>query len=126
MARPRATVETVNDNPRAWTNSSLEKPSALRYGTAGTTNTPVAPVSTPVIAPTTGDSSRSAVAGTERRGRKSASSAYAASTPPRATDGHRDEPEVKRPIPTPVPRHTQSIMGSSRRMIASRCGPVAN
>ncbi|KWE30855.1 hypothetical protein WT49_22405 [Burkholderia territorii] len=43
-----ATVDAVNDNPSAWIRSSFGRRNACRYGTAGTTNTPVAAVTTPV------------------------------------------------------------------------------
>src|SRR5664280_300629 len=51
-----ANVDTVNDNPRAWTSSSFSSPMACRYGTAGMTKTPVAAVISPVTAPTIGPS----------------------------------------------------------------------
>ncbi|MFC7608316.1 hypothetical protein [Teichococcus aestuarii] len=64
-----ARVETVKDRPSACTMSSRPSPSAPRKGTAGMTNTPVAPVTAPVASPTSGAAQGSARSGTRSAGR---------------------------------------------------------
>ncbi|KAG1177624.1 hypothetical protein G6F35_016372 [Rhizopus arrhizus] len=65
-------VDTVNASPSACTSSSRCNPSDCRYGTAGITNTPVAPVTTPESAPTSGPSQRSRRCGTRNTGASNA------------------------------------------------------
>jgi hypothetical protein len=52
------TVEVVKEIPIAWISASRWNPNACRYGTAGTANTPVTAVTSPVTTPTKGPSQR--------------------------------------------------------------------
>lgn len=52
--KPRAIVDTVNESPKACTNSSRFISRAPKNGTAGITNTPVIPVINPVVKPIAG------------------------------------------------------------------------
>ena len=62
----RASVETVNDRPSAWTNMSFSSAAPAGREPAGITNTPVAAVTSPVSAPTNGDNRPAGPSGSAR------------------------------------------------------------
>lgn len=121
-----ATVETVNDRPKACTSSSLSSRRACKKGTAGMTKTPVAPVIAPVRNPMMGHNQRSRRGGTHSAGESNAYPAYTINALPSPSPDHNGLTRTSSAEPATVPTTIPTIIGHSRPSRRVVAGPASS